>query len=419
MPSVTKYLQDSGWFQLKGHHKVGLNTYPNLMAILSGQFAKSEQEEKRVWRDFEANKYITMYAEDVLKETFEYYENRTDFGSRAMKVLLELLPYINHINYAKCNWYFPVFERVYDQLMDFVTAFRGERYFGLFVSSASSHDDVSGPSMLEPALLRYVKDFDRQRITEDAIIFLYGDHGLRFGGQRPTFEGAREDSMPMVWISLPKWMQGKYPEIVSALQVNKHRLSSHLDFYHTLRHIIALNGGRPLPANKKLCTSCQSLFLELPKERRCGDAGIPFQFCFCNAHKTMHSRLLRREKVKALDFIVKSMNDQIEKYAPGECRRVQNASIIRAWKVEDNGFVVLFKANIPHRAFEGVVSKHNNTNITTVRNLHTQRGMRSYGPVQVREFCYMKTGAAEGSLDRVSFVLCLLLVLFLSEFYCQ
>lgn len=36
MPNTAAHLQDSGWFDMKGYNKMGDNTFPNLMAVMTG-----------------------------------------------------------------------------------------------------------------------------------------------------------------------------------------------------------------------------------------------------------------------------------------------------------------------------------------------------------------------------------------------
>lgn len=383
MPNVNKYLNRMGWFQLKGNHKVGMNTRPNLNYIFTG----STEYEQEIFKDFDLNDYVTEYAEDMKDETLAFCANRTDFESRTIRTMLEDLPSTTYRNYYTCNWIYPVFERLYDQMIEFAITFRKERYMGLYVSSAHSHDDVSGASQLKLPMEGYMKRLDSLGIRNDAIVFLYGDHGLRFGPQRASYEGAREDAMPMLWISLPKWFQKKYPEIPKALRVNKNRLTSHLDVYHTLRHIIELNGGTTSEPNREKCKSCQSLFKEIPENRDCADAGIPSYYCYCNAYKTLSPKVLRREKAEALGDLVYYMNHQIQKYARNRCGKVADASIIKAWKSGDT-MVVIFKANLPKRAYEGIVTKGSDIySEIRIQNLYAARKVKYCGPRQVVDYC--------------------------------
>lgn len=214
MPMAETYLSKTGWFPLKGHHKVALNTVPNMRVVFTG----NSNQDTFVWEDFQNNNYITSYGEDGAVDTFKYHSGRSDFDSTSTNLVLQRnLPTFVCGNI--CNGNFSAFDRLMNEMLDFTTAFRGERYFGFFLSCQHTHDDTSTPSQLEMPLLKYLKKIDRRGIRHESIIFLISDHGLRFGPQRMTVEGAREDSMPMFYVSLPERFQQRNMDIVRALQV--------------------------------------------------------------------------------------------------------------------------------------------------------------------------------------------------------
>lgn len=357
MPRVVSYLHRMGWFPFMGHHKVGLNTYPNLNAIFAGQFAETYEDEKRVWRDFHRNGYITFYAEDVARETLAYYENRTDFETRTLKTALCELPFRYYINYPMCNGAYSVFDRLYEEMIQFGRRFRGERYLGLFVSSALTHDDVHGGSLLRLSMEKYLKLLDRLNLRNDSMIVFYGDHGLRFGGARDTFEGAREDSMPMLWISLPEWFQRQNPKIVQAMRVNRNRLTSHLDLHVTLKHFIELNGGVPLYRRLSNCRGCASLFEELPNDRNCSDAGILPNHCFCGkkdekSEEKKEKKKNVKESLEKAEVLVQYMNEYNAKYEG--CVRIRKPKVLFEREVE-GVTTIMFNTNLDGRVFEGSV----------------------------------------------------------------
>lgn len=392
MPSVVDHFtRVGGWFPLKGHHKTALNTVPNTKHILTGYKA----EPRDVFKIFKNDKYITAYVEDVSSETFHYFADRADFESLPMKKVLGSLPdQKSHIVYTKCNGNYSVFDRVYDQLLDFATTFQGERHFGLFVSSAFSHDDVSGLSMVEESMLRYMQEIDRLGVRNNSIVFFYGDHGLRYGEHRVFFEGAREDSMPMLWISLPEWFQRRHPDIVEALNINRHRLSSHFDFHETLRHVIQLDGGSGhLLISRRECRTCQSLFRVLPEDRQCSDAKIPLRWCFCNAHTATDPWVLRKEKRYAMNWLVQEMNRNIE-YNHKACKRLTRPQLLES-RMAENMLIVTFKTNLPGRVFEvGAVIRNDTERGERVEpDLETEQQLLAFykisycGPLITLDYC--------------------------------
>lgn len=79
MPITAQHLHDKGWFELKGYHKVGENTFPNLMGLLTGYnitqvYEKCDPKIKGkldtcpfLWKEFNDLGYASAYAEDETK----------------------------------------------------------------------------------------------------------------------------------------------------------------------------------------------------------------------------------------------------------------------------------------------------------------------------------------------------------------
>ena len=85
LPLTHQFLVDNEWLPLKGYNKIGDNTFPNVMAILTGfneSYAYSKCDPKKlnkldhcpmIWFDFKKLNYITGYAEDeAWINTFNY-----------------------------------------------------------------------------------------------------------------------------------------------------------------------------------------------------------------------------------------------------------------------------------------------------------------------------------------------------------
>ena len=78
------------------------------------------------------------------------------------------------------------------------------------------------------------KLFDNN-LMDDTILFLFSDHGIRFGRMRNTDSGYIEERLPFVYLYLPK--NYKTLEIHKNLVINSHRLTTPFDIYATLLHI--------------------------------------------------------------------------------------------------------------------------------------------------------------------------------------
>ncbi|KAH8326745.1 hypothetical protein KR067_012756 [Drosophila pandora] len=305
MPKVYSFLTGSGWYEMQGYNKIGDNTFPNLMAILTGYERHSAlmnvcdwhnkgclDKTPFVWKYFKNASYLTAYAEDETNiGTFNYLkpgfvDQPTDYYGRPNYKSFE--SGLKTWKCEGCSMKYCIGRRitssyVYDMAKEF-----GRRYvdkqpiWGLFWSNSFSHDSFQMPSKMEDYVLQYLMDFEDDGVFEHSIMIFMSDHGSRYGKIMSLPSGFLEERLPTMFIYLPPWFRSQYPEYANALEVNMNRLSSNYDLHNTLKHIIELGSpDEPQLPQAHDCPKCQSLFKPLPELRVCEDAGIPEHYCTC------------------------------------------------------------------------------------------------------------------------------------------
>ncbi|KAK2584189.1 hypothetical protein KPH14_006616 [Odynerus spinipes] len=300
MPKTERYLRESGWIGLKGYNKMGDNTFPNLMAILTGQ--NQEQAYKRckpseaykldrcpfLWYNFRNAGYVTAYGEDeTALNTFNYLkvgfvQPPTDYYLRPYMLASEkLLKSKNRFNLKYCTGPEMSFDRIFDYAMDFARTFVSVPYFGFFWTNSVSHENVNGPSLVDSQMLRRFQNLKEEGVLNDTMIVFLSDHGMRWGSIRGTFVGWYEERLPFIYIWLPDWFRNENPDAYQALKLNENRLTSPFDLYETFRDILVAAGGDAEASTG--CPSCYSLFGPVPRERSCQDAAIAPHWCVCTA----------------------------------------------------------------------------------------------------------------------------------------
>ncbi|KAM8706165.1 hypothetical protein ACLKA7_010446 [Drosophila subpalustris] len=310
MPKVYKFLTRRGWYEMQGYNKVGDNTFPNLMAILSGYLPDSAKEKvcdtdnkgcfdrmPFIWKYLKGAGYLTAYAEDECDiNTFNYVkpgfvEQPVDYYYRPF--LKAFQGEMDTWKCASCTLKYCIGRRVqssyvYDYAKEFAKRYVDERpIWGLFWSSSFSHDSYSMPSKMENFTLQYLLDFKQDGVFKQSIVIFFSDHGARYGTLSSYSSGFLEERLPMMFIYLPPWFRAKYPEYVKALELNRNRLTSNYDLHNTLKHIVELG---QLPSSPKLpkasdCPQCQSLFYPVKEIRTCAEAGISEHYCTCVPYK--------------------------------------------------------------------------------------------------------------------------------------
>ncbi|KAH8417491.1 hypothetical protein KR222_001002 [Zaprionus bogoriensis] len=332
MPKVFKFLSQHGWYELQGHTKVADNTFPNLMAALSG-FSPETAFEKVcdtgklgcldefpfIWKYLKNNGYLTAYGEDALSiNTFNLNKQgffRPPFDYYLRHFLGAFGEELPSWTCEKCYWDHCFGRRiqssyVYDFMVEFAKRYAAERpIWGLFWSNSFTHEDFAMPSKMDEYILQYLLDFEQNNVLDESIVIFFSDHGIRYGPLMDLSSGLLDTSLPMLFIHLPPWFRKQYPEYAAALQLNRNRLTSHFDLFQTLMHIVdlgRLENSVPLPRAND-CPQCQSLFHPVKENRTCAEAGIPRDYCVCRPYKRIAQpwtdRIVRGTIERINDFL--------------------------------------------------------------------------------------------------------------------
>ncbi|XP_033240291.1 uncharacterized protein [Drosophila pseudoobscura] len=308
MPLTYKYFRAQPWYELQGYNKMGDNTFPNLMAILTG-FNQTRSYSKcrptavggldacpMIWKRFKAEGYATAYAEDWASiSTFDYLKKGfrtrpTDVYGRPLVLALEKelqKKYIKDIPY--CLGRKSSAEYIYDLAEQFTEVHKNRSFFGMFWTNSFSHNDFSLPSAMDARMVKYMRTLDHNGIMQNTIIIFFSDHGTRFGLLRKLDSGFLEERLPVIYIRLPKWIRDKYPEFLDNLKANKNRLTSPYDIHATLKHILELDTPAEQLPRPEGCPTCHSVFQAVSLSRNCSLAGIDDHWCSCGGFTEVSS----------------------------------------------------------------------------------------------------------------------------------
>ncbi|XP_051171897.1 uncharacterized protein LOC127288466 isoform X1 [Leptopilina boulardi] len=354
LPKTVDYLDEKGWLLMKGYNKMGENTFPNLMAILTGQQQTDSYDKCKptipfgldhcpmLWYNFRNAGYVTAYAEDEAKiSTFNYLkvgfvDPPTDYYLRPYILATEkLLKSRRRFANYYCTGPEVAAERILNSAVDFATKFQGVPYFGFFWTNSVSHDTINGLSSMDTNILSRLEYLEREGIMNDTMIIFLSDHGMRIGDFRMTFMGWYEERLPFFYIWLPQWFRDENPEVYDSLTINQNRLTSPFDLYETLRDIVIRGGGDAGPSTG--CPKCRSLFKTVPFERGCEDAGVPPHWCVCSAFEkdNASSQIVVRGAHKILDHIENIVKNYKTKKGKRLCAKFKLKKIHRIHKVVD------------------------------------------------------------------------------------
>ncbi|XP_057325177.1 uncharacterized protein LOC130667547 [Microplitis mediator] len=305
LPQTGKYLRETGWTHLAGYNKMGDNTFPNLMAILTGQNSSAAYANCRpkeaygldncsfLWYNFRRAGYVTAYGEDdSTLSTFNYQKTGfvdppTDYYLRPYIVAAEKYLKAKHKYGSEyCTGPELAVDRIFNYALDFAVTFLDRPYFGFFWTNSVTHNDMNGASSLDSHLLDQLEYLERRGVFNNTLVIFLSDHGMRWGDIRNTFIGWYEERLPFVYLRIPDSLKNQNNEdssldIIQALKINEHRLTSPYDLYETLRDILERAGGKANSSSG--CPNCQTLLKPVPYERSCEDAGVSPHWCTCTA----------------------------------------------------------------------------------------------------------------------------------------
>ena len=302
MPNIEALLNtDFDAVPMEGLTKVGVNTFPNMLALLAGMEV-DEIEHLRdepfddlpfIWKDFSRLGYATMFNEDTPSEGMfnflkkGFFKTPTDFYLRPFYRAIEDSKFVSSLKTLCVNQRAQLdlqLQWLQDLMMTETTS---SPQFALMFSSALSH---KGPlpyiAAMEDRLEEFLLWYRNSPRYNNSIMLLFSDHGMRFGEIMRYELGWYESRLPFFYIMLPDWYAARYPDRLASLRTNSRRLTTFFDVHATLREILhdagAAEADLPLFRHPGV-----SLFHPVPEERSCEDAGIAPHWCVCRERRPM------------------------------------------------------------------------------------------------------------------------------------
>lgn len=398
MPKTSRYLHKNNWISLKGYNKIDDNTFPNLMAILTGHTVNQithlcwrNRKEKLdncplIWYNYSSNGYVTCYAEDEPTiGSFNYHKTGflktpTDYYLRPFMLAAEKRLKIKTLNSLNvCIGPNPTLDYILDYAIDFAYTFNDLLTFSLFWMNSYSHNDLNNPSLIDSRMVKFFIDLEKTGALNTTLVIFLSDHGMRFGSIRETYVGWLEERLPFIYFWLPEWFRKIHPDKTEGLLKNAERLTSPFDVYVTLNDILGLETVGPAG-----CPRCQTLFKEVAWNRTCLDAGITEHWCTCSEYKTLS---LETSPVWAIArYVLSELNKLVENGRHNLARRTKCAKLklkrvlslrskIFTRKIGHEEYVILFQTLPGEALFEATV-RHKNTFqiMDTVSRINTYGG---------------------------------------------
>lgn len=412
-----RVLEALGAIEFLGYNRVGENTFPCLIPLLTGKSSKElnaacqsdsdvMDECDFIWDVFSSQGYVTAYVED--------YDDITTFncgrkGFRKIPVDFYSKPFIKaassvFLDATSCLGGMSEDELVLQWSLNYQKEFKNDLHFGFFWMNRFSHDDANFIQFIDPLLERIIAEMTTENLLNETVLVVVSDHGSRIGQVRQTTIGEYELNLPVLYFVFPKWYQEKYLRRFENFYENAgHRLITLFDVHRTLVDIA--NPGSNVDPKTDTTRRGRNLFGSISEFRSCEEAGIPKEFCGCGLNEVyldVGSDLVRELSEKAVHFLNTLTADQrnvCEMYWLTEVIGVK--ALTRddhlEWPFPDGtDFVVTLRVSPGNAIFEVVVTHVLNSSDFVVQE-HVKRVNR-YGDTsycvddnaELKPICYCK-----------------------------
>lgn len=209
-------IEDLGAIELQGYNKVGDNTYPNLVPLLSGLTADELNgaclssnasiyfdDCHFIWDDFNRKGYQTLFSEDsAVLSLFNYFKNGfekqpTNHYFRTILHQMEKDISYNKIgNYKLCLGSRRPVDVLFKYIRKFIRSMKEQAFFSFYWTSSLTHDFINYPTLMDRDLSELLGFMKHENYLENTILFVLSDHGIRFGSFRQTtFQGMVEERL--------------------------------------------------------------------------------------------------------------------------------------------------------------------------------------------------------------------------------
>lgn len=365
LPKTYEYLTKTlGAHVFRGYMKVGDNTFPNLVPVLTGKRPWTSDlpnpDKKKynvkdfaiIWENFSRENYATFYAEDhPTLATFNteasgfdspptgHYMRPWMHGLRKMAFSTDLLRNIllnieySHMKISKtsylCYGTKPIFKHLINYYKRFATIYKSKLKFGFSWMTQICHEFINYLELGDNDFFEFFKFLNDEGHLDYAFLIFFSDHGSRLDDIRNTFIGRIEERMPLLSIVPPKSFVKEFPETVKTLKENTAKLTSNFDLHETLKDIL-LGNFYNTERFRRSDQRGTSLFKPISSSRSCADASIPEHFCACygSTEKAINDPLVEA----ATSFAVSQLNSLLKNYKD-ICAELSLAKIVEAREI--------------------------------------------------------------------------------------
>ncbi|KAL1419816.1 hypothetical protein MTO96_004725 [Rhipicephalus appendiculatus] len=321
-------------FEFLGYNKVGENSFPNQMPLLTGLSGPNTlsiyqntyfDSLPHLWSAYKMRGYTTLFLEEMayvglftFPDLKGFANPPADYYTRPIVLAIDMEAKITPALCAGSR----LKTGVYLEYVRNVLSMANKTFAYVWIGDIP-HQNHTELAILDDPLEGFLRDLTSLGVLERTALFFLSDHGVRYGSIRVTEAGRHEDLTPFAFVALPAWFLRQHPQAAVHLEANQRRLVTAYDFHATLLSLADLPSLRAQSTLKGL-----NLMGPVPPRRSCDDAFVPIHFCACLGSR---GRVNDIAQAKSLGrFGVAYINAQAALHFPRLCHSWSLASVDEA-----------------------------------------------------------------------------------------
>ncbi|CAH2086659.1 unnamed protein product [Euphydryas editha] len=329
MPKTTDYMLKHNWLDYRGYQKVGYNTFPNVMSLLTGENTSKVYKacvptmdncnHMIIWSEFQKAGYVTATGEDYLSlpDTFgklKYKSSPTDHYLRPLFLTGE-----DSRGNLVCTKKMSSTNHILDYATSFADTYKDDKFFGMFWFNSYSHNLVNVPQLIDHDIVKFFNNLHDSGVLNRTFIFFLSDHGMRYGDSRKLYESYYEERLPMLFLWVPYDFRRMYINEYKNLIINQNRLITPYDLHLTLWDIIVKSKILVNKINAEDCPYCESIFKEISPYRNCTDAYVDEKWCTCHGMTSVDHKDI--DAHQTVELVVNYLQDKMKNIKTTPCMK--------------------------------------------------------------------------------------------------
>ncbi|KAH3863198.1 uncharacterized protein LOC127866464 [Dreissena polymorpha] len=341
LPKSMKFLRDElQAYDFIGYRKVGLNTFPNLMPLLTGKShgefpefssnAAYADDMPLLWSEEYAKHMATFFAEDRSDiTTFNlgkrgFFQVPTNFYIRPYLLAMQEFDPVFMSKLERPDSYCYGRRGFFDLMLEYLKGFLGhytnKQTLAFFWENSLGHDKFNDLKLGDDLLLEFLQWMKSERNMDNTLLMVLSDHGFRIGGASLTHIGRAENSNPFLMVHVPRNLK-EDKTIDQILTHNTKQLLTPYDIYQTVHDLLTpydiyqtvhdfLSNKSSEERYVKTHLVRRSIFRPIPSTRTCADAGLDATHCTCTDRVpvSIDSKVVRLLAIR----LVKELNKILE-----------------------------------------------------------------------------------------------------------